>query len=72
MDSLKKYPGIRFQPAPEYLDQYLASIDTKSPSDVAADFAFFRDFYFRHNEDHPRESAFREFLARSGVPVPGG
>jgi hypothetical protein len=72
MDSLRKYPGVRFQGVPEYLDRYLALIDGKSPADVADDFTFFRDFYFRHNDDPSREGAFREFFRRAGVPVPGG
>jgi hypothetical protein len=72
MDSLRKYPGVRFQPMPEYLDQYIAAMEEKNPAGIADDYAWFREYYFRHNDDRPREAAFRYFLARAGLPLPGG
>lgn len=71
MDSLRKHPGVRFQPMPEYLDHYIRSLEERSPSGVAADYAWFREFYFRHNDDPLREAAFRDFLSRAGVPIRG-
>ena len=72
MDSLRKYPGVHFQPVPEYLDGYLSSLDGRSPAAVASDYAWFREYYFRHNNDPLREAALTDFLVRAGVMVPGG
>ncbi len=62
MDSLRKFPGVHFRPMPEFLDEYIATLESKRPSDVAADFAWFREYYFRHNDDRAREMAFQRFL----------
>lgn len=64
MEALRLRPGVRFTPMPEFLDDYLGTLGTKNLRDVAADYAWLREFYFRHNEDPAREQPFREFLGR--------
>ena len=68
MDSLRKYPGVYFQPMPELLDEYVRTLGGKTPDDVAADYGWFREFYFRHNDDTTRERAFMEYLGAYGRP----
>jgi hypothetical protein len=70
MDSLRKYPGVRFVPMPEYLDRYIAEMEGKNPGEVSSDYAWFREYYFRHNRDGVREGALTGYLARNGLPVP--
>lgn len=72
MDSLRKHPGVHFRPMPEFLDEYIATLSSKSPPDVAADVAWFREYYFRHNEDPEREKAFHRFLEGYPGNGPGG
>lgn len=72
MDGLRRYPEVRFHPMPEYLDGYIARLAGKDPADVARDYAWFREFYFRHNEDRAREAALRDFLEKAGFVIPGG
>jgi hypothetical protein len=70
MDSLRKFPGVYFRPMPEFLDAYIAGMEEKRREDVAADYAWLRVYYFRHNLDAAREKAFTDYLGRD--PRPGG
>jgi len=71
MNGLRKYPGVRFQPMPEYLDAYIETMEEKPPESVAADYAWFREFYFRHNDDPGRERAFTRYLETVQAGTPG-
>jgi len=72
MDGLRKYPGVHFRPMPEYLDAYIETMGEKQPGGVAADYAWFREFYFRHNDDPGREHAFTQYLDTVRIGTPGG
>jgi hypothetical protein len=55
--------NIRFVPFEGYLDYYIENtLPTKTPADLAHDYAEFKEFYFDYNEDPERESAFRKAL----------
>lgn len=63
MSKLRSYPTVRFVSFPDYLDEYIAMTLPSSPHGaVAADYERFKTFYFDHNDDPKRESAFLNYL----------
>jgi hypothetical protein len=51
--------NIRFTPFESYLDRYIAEeLPTKTPEELAGDYAEFEEFYFETNEDPGRKAAF--------------
>ncbi len=62
MTTLARYPEVKFVRLPEYLDNYIAGIDSLPDAKVAQDYAFLRPFYFDHNTDSVREEAFLQRL----------
>ncbi|MHC4513331.1 MAG: hypothetical protein ACYS5W_06495 [Planctomycetota bacterium] len=66
MDQLKTRTGVRFEPFDEFLDRYIASLDTRPRQEVEADYQAFRAFYFDVNYDPERELAFEKYLGRKG------
>jgi hypothetical protein len=62
MSALAQYPEVKFVRVPEYLDAYIASIDTHPREEVRSDYAFLTSFYFDHNNDTTRRNAFLRFL----------
>ncbi len=64
MEKLAAFPGVHFVPVPRYLDGYIRTIDSVPPDRLARDYAFFRSFYFLHNQDEEREHPFIARLRR--------
>ncbi len=54
--------GARYTDFQGLLDDYLVGIDAVSDEDLAADYAVFRDYYFRFNDDAARAAPFEERL----------
>lgn len=50
-------PRVRFVDFERFLDGYIAALDGRSAEDVARDLAFFRRYYFDHNDDPERLAA---------------
>lgn len=65
MQNLKKVPGIQFVDIPAYLDQYIATLHTLPPSEVAQEYAQFKELYFDHNVDTVRERQFLEIIEQA-------
>jgi hypothetical protein len=63
MSALEHYPGVRFVRMPDYLDAYIAGLDTLDRARVEADYRNFKAFYFDHNNDPRREAPFLSKLA---------
>ncbi len=62
MDGLKGSDDVQFQPFDLYLDGYIRGMGEKSKAQVAKDYAAFKDYYFDHNQDLPRQQAFTDYL----------
>jgi hypothetical protein len=54
---------VRFTDFEEYLDNYLAALDTKSKAEVQRDYEKFKRFYFLHESDPAREQRFLAYLS---------
>lgn len=54
MNKLKKYDEVKFLDFPEFLDQYIEIMDSRSKAAIAGDLQFFRSYYFDHNDDPER------------------
>ncbi|MBU8934056.1 MAG: hypothetical protein KOO62_08605 [candidate division Zixibacteria bacterium] len=54
MDNFRQYPEVKFLRFPEFLDQYIAGIDTLPIDRVRRDLVFFNEYYFSHNDDQQR------------------
>ncbi|MDP2308280.1 MAG: hypothetical protein Q8P18_19835 [Pseudomonadota bacterium] len=67
--------GILFVDLEAYLDAWLARADTTPPEQLRADILFFREYYFRFNEDPDRLAAVDRVATASaapaGMPPPG-
>lgn len=68
MSKLERYPGVKFVQMPQYLDNYIAGIDTLSRTKVEEDYLFLRSFYFDHNNDSLREEAILRHIIASQTP----
>ncbi|HUL44326.1 MAG TPA: hypothetical protein VLY03_08215 [Bacteroidota bacterium] len=55
MSAFSRYPEIRFIRMPDYLDAYIAGIDTIPGARLAHDYGFFKSYYFDENRT-PRDS----------------
>lgn len=62
MDQLKDDSGVVFVDFPAYLDRYLERIEAIPKPQRLKDYAYFKRFYFTHNDDPDREARFREKL----------
>ncbi len=60
----ERVPELTFTDFEAYLDDYIAGLDTRSPAEVAEDLAWFRSYYFDHNDDPQRLGAIETWLAR--------
>jgi len=54
--------AVNFTDFEAYLDQYLATLNSRSRADVERDYQKFRNFYFAHESDPAREQQFLAFL----------
>ncbi len=61
MDELRRR-GAVFVDFEQELDRYLATIAERSPAELAADYAAFREYWFLHNDDPAREAEFTRRL----------
>lgn len=62
----KNFPNdVLFTDFEQFLDHYIAEIKSKKREEVERDYAKFRDFYFRHNDDQTREQKFLDNLQSS-------
>ena len=62
MDKLKKYPEVQFVDFPAQLDEYIANIDSIPKAQLNNDYAFFKLYYFDHNDDPARNQPFIDRL----------
>jgi len=71
MEGLRQIPGVEFQDFDRWLDGYVADLVEKDPDQVAEDLAWFRTYWFEHNDDPVRLTALErraEGLLASGAP----
>lgn len=59
----REVPEVKFVDFEDYLDRYLAELESKTLKELSDDFAFFCDFYFDVSSDNERRSRFEERLA---------
>ena len=64
MSKLATYPGVHFNVMPEYLDSYIAGIDTIPKQQVERDYEYFKLFYFEHNSDTVRQQKIIDVLRK--------
>jgi hypothetical protein len=64
MDSLRRHPEVKYVDFTEYLDRYIAGIDTIPRAQVRKNFEYFRKYYFEQNVDLARFQAFTDYLNR--------
>ncbi|TPV93672.1 MAG: hypothetical protein B7733_19300 [Myxococcales bacterium FL481] len=57
-------PEVSFVDFEAYLDDYLAAAQAEPPEDLRRDAAFFRRYYFDHNDDAQRSLALETLLRR--------
>ncbi|HET9887844.1 MAG TPA: hypothetical protein VFR10_10045, partial [bacterium] len=67
MERLKRFPDVEFFEYPQFLDRYLARIDSIPLEQVRKDAEFLQVYYFDFNEDHERKA---KLLARLHSPNP--
>jgi len=58
--------GARFVDFPSFLDDYLAEVDEMPVEKVRSEYASFRSYYFRHNDDLVRAALFEARLKEGG------
>ncbi len=71
MRELAKRPGVSFVPFPEYLDTYIPEMKNFTPERIARDYEYFRTYYFEHNDDPLRQSAFLPGAGHGSDAPPG-
>jgi hypothetical protein len=59
LDPLRGNPNVTFVHFPEYIDEYIAALATKSPDDLRHDLVFFDRYYFAGNPDPERRAKLR-------------
>lgn len=64
MEELKQYPEVRFVDFPSFLDSYIERARGMNPDAVRADLAYFKNYYFDHNQDPDRAKALLQLLNR--------
>jgi hypothetical protein len=62
MESLQGADDVRLEPFEGFLDRYIQEMAQKSKEEVRLDYADFRRFYFRDNQDPGRQRVFEDFL----------
>lgn len=62
MNELREDPRVEFQAVPELLDSYLPVLARADPRLVRQEYAFFKAYYFDHNDDPDRQRAFEAAL----------
>ena len=65
----REVPSLHFVDFDAWLDDYLASIEALPPAQVANDLEFFREYWFRFNEDPLRLAGLE--AAAGGLMAPG-
>jgi hypothetical protein len=62
MEALRKYPEVEFLHFPTFLDNYIAQAGQLEREILERDVAFFRRYYFDHNDDRNRREAIGRLL----------
>jgi hypothetical protein len=68
MERLAAFPEVKFVRMPEYLDNYIAEMNTYTPERIRQDYQFFKSYYFDINNDPRRQEVFLARLAGGALP----
>ncbi|MBI1805174.1 MAG: hypothetical protein HY033_03640 [Ignavibacteriae bacterium] len=65
MRKLAEYPEIKFIRIPDYIDSYIAMLDTMPREQVLQEYEFLKMYYFNQSDDRAREGIFLSRLGKS-------